>query len=183
MKKRANGYSLVEVLVAIAITSVVLLTVVTLFYMGRRNVYSGKQTTYAVSVGTRILEDLSAMTAQDMIQNFGIDDSTATGVVTLNGVQGVANGKLQFNNSIARDTKTIDTTTDPKNYLSTWNGYIGNSKLASATAGLVITPRDVADNTRPITSARFYKVRGYISWDEGQRRRYTFFDTTKVNRD
>ena len=52
MKKRQSGYSLVEVLVAIAITAVVLLTVITLFYMGRRNVYSGKQTTQAVSIGT-----------------------------------------------------------------------------------------------------------------------------------
>jgi len=57
-KRNQSGYSLIEVLIAIAITSVVLLTVVTLFYMGRRNVYSGKQMTYAVSVGTRVLEDL-----------------------------------------------------------------------------------------------------------------------------
>ena len=34
MKRRQVGYSLVEVLIAMAITSVVLLTVVTLFYMG-----------------------------------------------------------------------------------------------------------------------------------------------------
>ena len=57
MNKKNSGYSLVEVLIALAITSIVLLTVVTLFYMGKRNVYSGKQQTYAVSVGTRILED------------------------------------------------------------------------------------------------------------------------------
>ena len=75
MKKRqASGYSLIEVLIAIAITSVVLLTVITLFYMGRRNVYSGKQQTIAAASGTQILEDFSTMTAQDLGTNFSITD-------------------------------------------------------------------------------------------------------------
>jgi prepilin-type N-terminal cleavage/methylation domain-containing protein len=78
-RQQQSGYSLVEVLIALAITSIVLLTVVTLFYMGRRNVYSGKQMTYAVSVGTRILEDLSSLTSQDVGSSFNITDTTATG--------------------------------------------------------------------------------------------------------
>src|SRR5215471_16268285 len=84
--KTKRGYSLVEVLIALAITSVVLLTVVTLFYMGRRNIYSGKQMTYAVSVGTRALEDVSQMTLTDVLSNFGIANNQATGPVTVNGV-------------------------------------------------------------------------------------------------
>src|SRR5437016_14135078 len=76
MKKESRGYSLVEVLIAIAITGVVMLTIVTLCYMGRRNVYSGKQMTYAVSVGTRVMEDLSTMTNTDVLTAFGIDDNT-----------------------------------------------------------------------------------------------------------
>src|SRR5438445_8149233 len=89
MKPRQRGYSLVEVLIALAITSVVLLTVVTLFYMGRRNVYSGKQMTYAVSTGTRALEDVSQMTLQDVLDAFGISARAAlpTGnCCTVNGV-------------------------------------------------------------------------------------------------
>src|SRR5689334_8874944 len=81
-----RGYSLIEVLIAIAITSVVLLTVVTLFYMGRRNVYSGKQMTYAVSVGTRALEDVSQMTLSDVISNFGIGSNQAMPGATVNGI-------------------------------------------------------------------------------------------------
>src|SRR5436190_12566580 len=83
MKRTKSGYSLVEVLIAMAITSIVLLTVVTLFYMGRRNVYSGKQMTYAVSVGTRVMEDLSTMTTDDLLSNFGITDATTTRSVVL----------------------------------------------------------------------------------------------------
>src|SRR5258707_2379926 len=110
MKSRQRGYSLVEVLIAMAITSVVLLTVVTLFYMGRRNVYSGKQMTYAVSVGTRVTEDLSTMTADDVDTNFNVDDSTPLTKVTLN-VSGASNGKIDFDKSVGRDTDTIDPAT------------------------------------------------------------------------
>src|SRR5205814_7409807 len=107
MKPRQHGYSLIEVLIAMAITSVVLLTVVTLFYMGRRNVYSGKQMTYAVSVGTRMLEDLSAQTSSDVLSSFNVTDATPTnGTVTVYGLGGAGTGKFAFTNSVGRDTST-----------------------------------------------------------------------------
>src|SRR6267378_7030470 len=99
MKSRQRGYSLVEVLIAMAITSVVLLTVVTLFYMGRKNVYSGKQMTVAAASGTQILEDFSTMTAQDIVTNFNLSDAAALGTVTLPNVLGAPNGQLSFDNS------------------------------------------------------------------------------------
>src|SRR5436189_5001412 len=107
MKPRnIRGYSLVEVLIAVAITGTVLLTVVTLFYMGRRNVYSGKQLTYAVSVGTRMLEDLSAMSSSDVLTSFNIDDTTTKTTVTVNGIGGTGAGKSDFTNSVGRATST-----------------------------------------------------------------------------
>ena len=199
MKK--NGYSLVEVLIAIAITSIVLLTVVTLFYMGRRNVYSGKQMTYAVSVGTRMLEDLSALTASDVLSNFNVTDTTPTnGTVTVNGIAGTGSGSFTFTNSVGRDTSVCDTsvnpidcgTNDTGKYLSAWRGLLDPTKLTNGQAGVVITARDVpatppptCDNPPcPWTSARYLKIRAYVSWDEAKnRRRIAFFDTTKVNRD
>lgn len=200
MKK--NGYSLVEVLIAIAITSVVLLTVVTLFYMGRRNVYSGKQMTYAVSVGTRMLEDISALTASDVLTSFNINDQTATnGTVTVNGLS-QAGSNLTFNNSVGRDTSTCTVngtpppaytcTNDAGQYLSAWRSLLDPSKLTNGQAGVVITPRNVpnpapnscASPPCPWTSARYLKVRAWVAWDEAKnRRRIAFFDTTKVNRD
>lgn len=190
MKARQQGYSLIEVLVAVAITSVVLLTVLTLFYMGRRNVYSGKQTTYANSIGTRVLEDLSAMSADDLLTNFVIDDNTTLSTVTLSNVPGApSGGNLNFANSILRNTDTISASTEvpPNGYLTAWKTYLDPSKLTGATVGIIITPR--APNNivngqpviAPITTAQFTKVRVYIAWDESaNRRRYAFFDTTKV---
>lgn len=183
MKARQQGYSLIEVLVAIAITSVVLLTVITLFYMGRRNVYSGKQTTYAVSIGTRVLEDLSAMSADDLLTNFVITDSTTLSKVTLSNVSGAAGGKIDFDNSIARDTDTISASTEvqPNGYLTTWKTYLDPSKLTGGTIGIVVTPRSPSNVANPNTTAQFTKVRVYVAWDEAaNRRRYAFFDTTKV---
>ena len=189
MKTRQRGYSLVEVLIAMAITSVVLLTVVTLFYMGRRNVYSGKQMTYAVSVGTRVLEDLSTMAADDVLSNFKIDDNTQLTTVTLSNVAGASNGAITFNSSIARDTDHIDpTNTDPSGYLAAWKNSIDPTKLSGATVGIVITPRapsNIKDGqpvqNAPITTAQFTKIRVYVAWDESAgRRRFAFFDTTKV---
>jgi prepilin-type N-terminal cleavage/methylation domain-containing protein len=199
MRKKSNsGYSLVEVLIAVAITGVVLLTVVTLFYMGRRNVYSGKQMTYAVSVGTRVLEDLSTMTTDDLLTAFGIDDATAQQTVVL------CDGKVlplgtttcgslvtnatiinqTFADSTERDTASISTALDPGGFLASWNGLVGQSQLTNGKVSLVITPRNPAITTMPWTTARFTRVRVYVQWSESPTRtRVAFFDTTKVNRD
>jgi prepilin-type N-terminal cleavage/methylation domain-containing protein len=201
--KKQSGYSLIEVLVAIAITSVVLLTVVTLFYMGRRNVYSGKQTTAAVSIGTRMLEDLSAMTAEDVLNNFAIDDNTARTTVNLQGVYGTATGgvagQVQFAGSATRNTSacTINTSTDPatitcandpNGYMVNWMRMVLphkniNEIFTQPEIGIILTPRNPVVAAEPWTTARFTKVRAYVSWQEGPaRRRYAFFDTTKVDR-
>lgn len=202
MRQRTqSGYSLVEVLIALAITSIVLLTVVTLFYMGRRNVYSGKQMTYAVSVGTRIMEDLSAMSASDLLTNFNVDNSTSMSSVTISGIApGAVSGTQTIANSAKRDTTScvvngapppaFTCTDDTAQYLSKWRNLIDQSKLTNAEVGLVLTPRSPANTASicpnppcPWTTARFIKVRAYVSWEEAaNRRRIAIFDTTKVNR-
>ena len=184
MKRRNAGYSLVEVLIAIAITGIVLLTVVTLFYMGRRNVYSGKQMTYAVSVGTRIMEDLSTMTTQDINTAFNLVDGTtsATGSVTVPCI--CANGAITYANSVGRDTTMAGGANDPNGYLTQWASIIDQSKLTNGKVGLVITPRSPSDTNKPWSTARFTRVRAYVQWDEAKNRtRTAFFDTTKVNRE
>jgi|SRR5436305_1198138 len=172
-RTKQQGYSLVEVLIAVAITSFVLLTVVTLFYMGRRNVYSGKEMTYAVSVGTRMLEDLSSMTTNDLSTNFAIPDGTTLGPVTV--------GDTTYTDSVARDTTMAGTTSDPGQFLTNWKAMLGSSKVANGTAGLVITPRLPTVANQNITTAQTIKVRVWVQWSEGTRRRTVFFDTTRFN--
>ncbi len=196
-RRRSRGYSLIEVLVAIAITSVVLLTVVTLFYVGKRNVYSGKERTYAVAIGTRVLEDLSAMTWSNIQTNFSITNATTLSTITLDGLPsgspGTNNkGQMVIDNSIARDTTGCTysngwtCTNDTNKFLSKWMTEVsatGNAseKLANPVLGLIITPRSPTNVALPITTAQFTKVRVYIRWDESAAsHRYAFFDTTKV---
>ena len=219
--KRQDGYSLIEVLIAIAITAVVLLTVITMFYMGRRNVYSGKEMTAASAVGTRILEDMSTMTALQIQNNFGLVDSPnplatvkleglgiVNTVTSTAGAFGSAGGEESFPNSVLRNTSACTpgatkcpdpgggiTNYDSGGFLAKWYGLIvpgsdTNAVLANPVIGLVITPRNATNVksgkvcTCPITTAQFYKIRAYISWQEGKSgtRRYAFFDTTRVNR-
>jgi prepilin-type N-terminal cleavage/methylation domain-containing protein len=198
MKTRQHGYSLIEVLIAMAITSVVLLTVVTLFYMGRRNVYSGKQMTVAAASGTQILEDLSTMTAGDIVTNFNLTDATTLTTVTLSNVTGASNGRISFDQSIGRDSSscTVLTTTpytitcpnDPNGYMVKWMRTLipqgdKNTQMSNPIIGFVFTPRSPTDVAKKVTTAQFIRARIYISWQEGPtRRRYAFFDTTKVNR-
>ncbi|HSY47825.1 MAG TPA: prepilin-type N-terminal cleavage/methylation domain-containing protein [Thermoanaerobaculia bacterium] len=198
MKPRQRGYSLVEVLIAMAITSVVLLTVITLFYMGRRNVYSGKQMTVAAATGTQILEDMSTMTAQDLQTNFNLTDAATLGTVTLQGVADASNGQLSFTGSIARDSSActvaattpfaITCTNDPNGYMAKWLRTLipqatTGSLMTNPLIGMVFTPRSPTDNTKLVSTAQFIRARIYVSWEEGKNhRRYAFFDTTKVNR-
>ncbi len=192
-RRDSRGYSLIEVLIAVAITGVVMLTIVTLFYMGRRNVYSGKQMTYAVSVGTRVMEDLSTMTSNDLLTAFAITDATTrqTVVVCRNrllplGTTTCASGfpVTTFDDSTERQTGAISSGTDPGGYLAQWATLVTNANLTNGKVGLVITPRSPADNTKNWTTARFTRVRVYVQWDEAKNRtRVAFFDTTKVNRD
>jgi len=176
--RKKRGYSLIEVLIAVAVTGFVLLTVVTLFFMGRRNVYSGKQMSYSVSVGTRMLEDLSALTAPELRSSFGIDNSTALATVT----QDFPMPGTQYKKSYLLETKNITAANDPQKYLTNWKALIDGAALTNANAGLVVTPLEVQDPNAPWTSAELMKVRVFITWDESGRRRTAYFDTTKSNR-
>ena len=170
MKQR--GYSLIEVLIALAITSIVLLTVVTLFYMGRRNVYSGKQMTYAVSVGTRALEDESQKTLQDVLTDFGITNGTGLPSGTCGTVNSVPYSNCAWYNT---DQPT------PPALLTTWKSMATN--LTNPTVGVILTPRALASDPQTWGTATFMRMRIYIQWDEAaNRRRIAFFDTTKINR-
>ena len=109
----AAGYSLIEVLVATALTGTVILSIMTLFFLARRNVYSGKQMSAANAVATRVLEDISLMTATDVLSNFNVTNSTTRATNTVGGISYPA--------SVLRDTNgTIDATTDTSGYLARW---------------------------------------------------------------
>lgn len=172
-----KGYNLVEVLIATALLGVVILSIVTLFFIGKRNVYSGKQMTAANSVATRVLEDLALMSATDVLTNFNITDGTTLGSNVVAGTT--------FTGSVLRDTRgTVDTNTDPSGYLTRWRALVDNTATFARRGRvvLVVIPATPVDNTRPVTTAQVVRVRGFVEWFEGVRRRSVSFDASKLQR-
>ncbi|HEX8619250.1 MAG TPA: prepilin-type N-terminal cleavage/methylation domain-containing protein [Thermoanaerobaculia bacterium] len=173
------GYNLVETLLAMAILGVILMSIVTLFFIGRRNVYSGKQMTAANAIATRVLEDLAVMSASDVVDYFRLTNSTP-GPNTVAGVS--------YPGSILRDTDgTIsNTTNDAAGYLARWRGLVDSAnELPSGRVVLIITPQQPLNTTTgalAIQTAQVVRVRGVVEWSEGIRRRNVTFDSSKLQR-
>lgn len=191
-----RGYNLVEVLIAVAITGVVILAVLSLFAIGRSNVHSGRQMTHAISVGTRVLEDTSAMPLKEFYDAFAITGTTSLGNVSITpgGLPDSA-----YTNSIVRTTSAIATAgqcapatpliafnNDPKSFLHRWYCQMqtAGSKLQNGQIWVVVTPRTRLDTTQPLgpLNAGVVRIRTIVRWSEGLRRRQIVFDTTKYNR-
>lgn len=169
------GYSLIEVLIAVTITGVVMISIFTVITLARRNVYSGKQMTAANAVATRVLEDLSLMSATDVLLNFNIGDGTAFQANTVGGVS--------YPLSVIRDTNgTIDATTDPSGYLTRWRAMVPTTAFPGGRVVLVITPANPSDNAKKSTTAQVVRVRGFVEWREGLRRRSVSFESSKLQR-
>ncbi|HYK03786.1 MAG TPA: prepilin-type N-terminal cleavage/methylation domain-containing protein [Thermoanaerobaculia bacterium] len=178
-RRHDSGYNLVETILAMAILGVILMSVVTLFFIGRRNVYSGKQMSAANAVATRVLEDLSLMTATDVLDNFRLATATpATNVVA----------SVSYPNSILRDTdEAISTdTNDASGYLARWKALVDTAnELPSGRVILIVTPQQPTSNATTvlqITTAQVVRIRGVVEWSEGLRRRNVTFDSSKLQR-
>lgn len=173
-RRAERGYNLIEVLIAMALLGTVIMAISTLFYMGRRNVYSGKQMTKVSAVGTRVLEDLSAMSGDDVLTNFNIDSTTTLASNTVAGVT--------YPNSVVRKTSTFATADDPSGYLARWVALLGSSEMSNGVVTLVITPANPSIVAQPIDSAQTVRVRAVVEWREGRRRRSAVYDASKIRR-
>jgi prepilin-type N-terminal cleavage/methylation domain-containing protein len=176
---REAGYSLIETLIAMAILGSVLMGILSLFFFGRKNVYSGKQMTRAVAVGTRVMEDLTVLTREDMERGFAL--STAGTPATLSTV--TIAGK-SYQNSILRASSTTTNPPDVDGYLGRWNALVAQQNFTNGVVSLVITPVDprIAPTIPTLITAPIYRVRVIVQWNEEARRRSVVFDTTKLDR-
>lgn len=186
MRRSQDGFNLVEVLIAMAITAVVILSVVTLFYMGRQNVYGGKQMTAAVAVATRINEDLTKMSRDSVYASFGL----ATEALVTSPTVPSTNGQT-YANCIVRSTKTDagDATKDSRGYLTTWRDLMttGNTQLTGGKVTLLLMPRLTTtapkDDLSPLPpTSSLLQMRAVIEWDEGLRHRNLIVDAVKTIR-
>lgn len=172
VRRFQKGFNLVEVLVAMAILGSVLLSIITLFFLGRTNIYSGKQMTRATAATSHANEDLQAMAPRDLFNAFGpITPSTALGSNTVAGTT--------YGSSLVYTTAQAGAATDAKGYLTRWKNLIPASALLNGQMSLVILPQDLLVSGDP-TSAQVLKLRLVTEWQEGTRHRSIVLDTSML---
>ena len=170
-----SGYNLVEVLIAMAILGTVIMSILTLFVFGRKNVYSGRQMTRATSVGTHVIEDLMPLSAEEFYTAFDIVPTTA--IAASNTVADVA-----YPNSIIRRAGNFTVPAAPaRDYFAAWNALMTQDRVTGGQITLVIMPRDLGTAGDPTTARRLI-VRAVTEWREGGRARQVALDITKLNR-
>ena len=174
--KSQHGYSLIEVLIAIALTGTVIVGIMTLFYQGRRNVYSGRQMTQAVAVATRIREDLNSLNKTATAAAFGLPLASAG---TANTVAGTA-----YANSFLRTTTNITAGTDPKGFMNRWVTDMSTAgKFTDPRVTLLFTPDEDPTNTpAQIATSGILRLRIVVQWRESLRDRTVTLDAVKIER-
>lgn len=170
VRRFQKGFNLVEVLVAMAILGSVLLSIITLFFLGRTNIYSGKQMTRATAATSHANEDLQAMAPNDLFKAFGPITNTST--TSSNTVAGVT-----YANSIVYTTAQAGSAADVKGYLTRWANLLPAANMLQGKMTLIIMPQDYMTSGDPTTAQRV-QLRLVTEWQEGTRYRNVLLDTT-----
>lgn len=177
-RDRERGYNLVEVLIAMALLGTVLMSIMGLFYYGRRNVYSGKEMTEATALGTHVLEDINTMTKAALIAAFALPTNIAG--TTINAPLGGGT----YAGSFERDTQNITTTTDPNGFMARWQGeMVADNKFQNGKITIIFTPdKDPVNGANPqLGTSSVVRVRVFVTWGEAVRQRQVVLDSVKVD--
>jgi prepilin-type N-terminal cleavage/methylation domain-containing protein len=186
---RSAGFNLVEVLLAVAILGVVAISIFTLFVMGRRNIYSGKQTSQAITIGTQILEDLAPLNRQQIYNGSFNIAGTATGAdFTLPRVSGSAamsfvNAKIRSTNAtiIASPPGDISTENTPPGLLTRWSTNLVPKLGPGSSVTVILTPdQDPTNTPAQFATAQLLRIRVVVRWNETKRPREAIWDTVKA---
>ncbi|HEX6083087.1 MAG TPA: prepilin-type N-terminal cleavage/methylation domain-containing protein [Thermoanaerobaculia bacterium] len=191
-KQNQRGYNLIELLVAIAILGVVLMSILSLFLWGRKNVYSGKQMTTAIAVGTRVMEDLQPLSNEDIYEGvFAISDSVGGSTIKY------GNPQKEYTNAAIRSTKALTGYTDvqkenpngPMFLTKGWKNQLeqtlidGTTKkplLDDGAVTVIMMPRAGETSPAKFGDASVMQIRVIVSWLENRRQREVILDTVKA---
>ncbi len=75
---RERGFSLVEVILALGLLAVALISIAGMFILGGRQVRSGRASSEALSVARAILEEMEGWGFRDTYERYGFDGSAAS---------------------------------------------------------------------------------------------------------
>jgi prepilin-type N-terminal cleavage/methylation domain-containing protein len=188
MKRTERGFNLVEVLVAMAITAVVIISVATLFVMGRRNVYTGKQTSAAVAIATRITEDFSHMTHSEVYDKFGLAPTTAGWAGETLTASKTVEGTAYKNCVVRTNADAANADKDKANLIDAWLKLM-QPKFANPQITIIFMPRLTttapATDTAAVAASTLLQIRVILTWDEtvsNKRHRSLVVDAVKTQR-
>jgi len=188
MKSGQRGFNLVEVLIAMAITAVVILSVATLFVMGRRNVYAGKQMTAAVAVATRVTEDLSHMTHAEVYDKFGLAPSSGGWAGSTLTASTTVEGTTYKNCVLRTEADAADANKDKAKLIDAWLKLMQPS-FVNPKITLVFMPtlavQDPATDTGTVPVSTLLQIRVVLTWDDSvssKRHRSLVVDAVKTQR-
>lgn len=146
------GFSLVEVILALALLAGVLVSIAGLFVLGGRQVRSGRATTQALSVARSILEETHAWGFHELPARLGTDGSTVS--------------------------HTVDSRTEPR--ARRWQDRL-DGQLRNAFASVRIESIGTGTGTPPaLEDASAVRVSVEVRWEEGARRRSLRLATVRL---
>jgi prepilin-type N-terminal cleavage/methylation domain-containing protein len=147
-----DGFTLVEVILALALLGVVMISVSGLFVLGTRQLKSGRTQSTALSVSRDILEEMHGWNFDRVFSAFG-NDGTAT-------------------------SYTIDTRTN--GFASKWQPVLDESFEQGAFAEIVLQSVDGTVNPPNLDETDCIRIEVRVSWTEGERQRDVALATIRM---
>jgi hypothetical protein len=179
------GYNLVEVLIAMGILGSVLVSVFTLFVMGRYNVYSGRQMTQALAIGNHVLEDLAPLNKKMIYSGaFNIADTDTGATVTFADPSVTyANAKIRSTDATVVASPPGDISTETGGgplFLTNWTTQLANKLNQGSVTVIMIPMNDPTNDPEQFATAQTMQVRVVVRWMERTRHRQIVLDTVKA---
>ena len=140
--REQDGFSLIEVIVAMTLLAGVLISIASLFVFGERQVESGRTASEALAVARTILEEMDHWGFRQTYLQFGFNGSAST--------------------------YTVDTRTN--SYAARWQSVL-DAKLGDARALIDIDSAGPGGSTPAMSATRAIRLTVTVIWSEGPRDR------------
>lgn len=146
-----QGFSLIEVVIALGLLAMVLISVSAMFSEGRHEVQSGRTASEALALSRSILEEMKGWAFHQTYSMYGLD-GTAT-------------------------TYTVDTRTNT--FAGQWQPIL-DEKLVDGYASIRILSVATGGSTPVLASSKAIRVIVTVRWNEGPRSRMIELGVVKV---
>lgn len=157
-RAQTSGFSLAEVLVAVALLSVIMLALFGLVTAGVRQVYGGKKMTEAATITESAMQRANILKPQDLLDGVNADTSKT-----------ITWSKTTLGNATAAVTPAVETgATTPITTRNAWRTLLLNSELpATATHPALLTVTMTAQPTgKNFGNASMVRIVVEVEWWE-----------------